>query len=69
MGGKTSPEAVQRWEKRNYKKFLVRFRFDTDKRLLDFIEDYKDEIGTTQIFREALILYIKEKYPDYGRKE
>jgi len=55
----TSNEVKQRWESKAYKKILIRLRYDTDKELLDYIEQHKDEDGTTNIFREALQEYIK----------
>ena len=58
MGGKPSPEAVQRWEKNNYKKILLRLRYDSDQDLLDYIDANKEELGTTEIFRVALREYI-----------
>lgn len=55
---KTSTEVKQRWENKAYKKIMVRFRYDEDAALLDFLDRNKDTIGTTQIFREALEMYI-----------
>jgi len=57
--GKTSTEVKQRWESKAYAKYMVRFRLDTDKRLIDYLEKNKERIGTTNIFREALEQYIK----------
>lgn len=54
----TSTEVKQRWENKAYKKIMIRFRYDEDARLLDFLETNKDRLGTTQIFREALEMYI-----------
>ena len=59
--GKTSTEVKQRWENKAYKKIMVRFRYDTDRHLLDFLDANKDTIGTSQIFREALEMYINSK--------
>ena len=59
MGGKTSTAVKQRWENKAYTKYLVRFRNDTDRKLIDFIEKNKGRIGTSEIFREALEMYIK----------
>ena len=56
--GKTSSEVSERYKKKTYKFIPVRFRYDTDQHLLDFLEANKDTIGTTQIFREALEMYI-----------
>ena len=59
--GKTSTEVKQRWESKAYTKYLVRFRNDTDRKLIDFIEKNKERIGTSEIFREALEMYIKSE--------
>ena len=68
--GRTSTEVKQRWIDKTYKRIMVNLREDsaTDKRLLEFLEDYKDELGgTTQIFREALEQYINDNFPYYGK--
>ena len=51
---RTSSEVKQRWMAANYKKYVVSLRFDTDSKLIQFIEDNKDTIGTTEIFREGI---------------
>lgn len=56
---KTSTEVKQRWENNNYARYVVRLRLDTDIELVDFVERHKDSMGTTQIFREALDMYVK----------
>ncbi len=65
---KTSSEVSERYKKKTYKLIPVRFRYDTDQFLLDFLDDYKDQIGMTQIFRESLEQYISTNFPDYGKK-
>lgn len=67
--GKTSTEVKQRWINKTYKRIMVSFRMDNpkDRLILNFIEDYKDIIGTSQIFREALTEYIQDNYPYYGK--
>ena len=50
----TSSEVKQRWENKAYKKFLVRFREDADKEIIDYIEANKERFGTTEIFRAAM---------------
>ena len=55
----TSSEVKQRWENKAYKKFLVRFREDTDKEIIDYIEANKERFGTTEIFRAAMEMLIK----------
>ena len=54
----TSSEVKQRWENKAYKKFLVRFREDTDKEIIDYIEANKERFGTTEIFRAAMEMLI-----------
>lgn len=57
--GKTSTEVKQRWESKTYRKYLIRFREDADKTLIDYLEKNKERLGTTNIFRDALEEYIK----------
>ncbi len=52
---KTSTEVKQRWINANYKRIMVSFRLDSDRELLDYIEDKKKHgYSTTELFREAL---------------
>ena len=55
----TSTEVKQRWENKAYKKFLVRFREDADKEIIDYIEANKERFGTTEIFRAAMEMLIR----------
>lgn len=55
----TSTEVKNRWKKKAYKIYQVSLRYDTDKELIDFIENNKERIGMTQMFREALEQYMK----------
>ena len=66
--GKTSSEVSERYKKKTYKFIPVRLRYDTDQFLMDFLDDHKDEIGMTQIFREALSEYIRNNFPNYGKE-
>jgi hypothetical protein len=59
--GKTSTEVKQRWESKAYRKYLIRFREDTDKALIDYLERNKERFGTTNIFRDALEEHIKRE--------
>ena len=59
--GNTSTEVKQRWESKAYTKYMVRFRRDTDKHLIDYLEKNKERIGTTNIFRDALEAYIRKE--------
>ena len=55
----TSTEAKNRWKKKAYKIVQISLRYDTDAELLKYIEEHKARIGTTQLFREALEMYIE----------
>lgn len=59
MSGKTSTKVKQRWENKTYTKYILRFRNDTDRKLINYLEKNKERLGTTNIFREALDEYIK----------
>ena len=54
----TSPEIKNAWKQRNYKRYEINFRFDTDEEIIDYIEQHKEQFGTTEIFRQALQLLI-----------
>ena len=56
--GKTSSEVKMKWMEKAYKKYLISLRYDTDQQLIDFVEANKDKFGTTNIFRDALAMYI-----------
>ena len=45
--------------KENYKTYRVNLRYDTDQRIIDYIEQNKDTTGVTPIIREALENLIK----------
>ena len=53
----TSSEVKKRWMDKAYHKYAAYFRYDTDQHLIDFLENNK-QIGVTQIFREALEMYM-----------
>lgn len=55
----TSYEVKHRWNQKTYKAFQVNLRYDTDKDLIDFMEKHRDKYGTTNIFRDALEMYVK----------
>ena len=54
----TSPEIKNRWIKANYRQYAVNLRYDNDQELIDYIEQHKEQFGTTEIFRVALQLLI-----------
>lgn len=59
--GKTSSESKSRWLHENYKTYRVNLQYDTDSKIIDFMELHKGAEGVTPIIREALELYIKSK--------
>ena len=54
----TSSEVKTAWKQRNYKRYEVNFRRDTDKEIIDYIEANKERFGTTEIFRAAMEMLI-----------
>ena len=51
----TSTEVKYRWIKANYKQYMVSFRYDCDKKLIEFVEALKKQgRGTSEIFKEAV---------------
>ena len=55
----TSSEVKTAWKQRNYKRYEVNFRLDTDREIIDYIEKNKERFGTTEIFRAAMEALIK----------
>ncbi len=55
----TRSEVKTAWKQRNYKRYEVNFRIDTDKDIIDYIEAHKERFGTTEIFRAAMEALIK----------
>jgi hypothetical protein len=56
----TTYEQRKAWMDKAYKRYNINLRYDTDEDLIDFIEANKDRVGTTQIIREALQMYVKK---------
>ena len=54
----TSSEVKNAWKQRNYKRYEINFRFDTDKEIINYIEANKERFGTTEIFRAAMEMLI-----------
>jgi len=54
----TSSEVKKRWMDKAYKRYSLNLRYDTDQKLIDFVEANKDKYGTTAIFRDALEMYV-----------
>lgn len=55
----TRSEVKTAWKQRNYKRYEINFRLDTDKDIIDYIEAHKERFGTTEIFRAAMEALIK----------
>ena len=55
----TSTEVKTAWKQRNYKRYEINFRLDTDKEIIAYIEANKERFGTTEIFRAAMETLIK----------
>ena len=55
----TSSEVKTAWKQRNYKRYEINFRLDTDQEIIDYIEANKERFGTTEIFRAAMEALIK----------
>lgn len=60
----TSNEVKQRWIAKSYRRYVAYLRYDTDKDIIDWIEKHKEEYGTTNIFRDAVELLIKNYNED-----
>lgn len=56
----TSSEVKMRYNYKTYHPVAVRLRIEEDADIIDFIEENKEKMGTTNIFREALEMYIRE---------
>lgn len=54
----TSYEVKKRWIDKTYKRINISLRYDTDEELIDFVEKHKDKYGMTNIFRDALQMYM-----------
>ena len=55
----TSTEVKTAWKQRNYKRYEINFRLDTDKEIIAYLEANKERFGTTEIFRAAMEALIK----------
>lgn len=60
----TSNEVKMRWENKAYKKYMCRFRYDTDQELIDWISDHKDEMGISEMFRQGIQKLMEEYKED-----
>lgn len=57
---RTSYDVRKRWDADNHKIYSVRLRLKEDAEIIEYIEANKAEMGTSNIFREALDKFIKE---------
>ena len=55
----TSSEVSERWKKKAYNRYYVSFRKDTDKDIIDYIEQKKKTTNTTEVFREVFNEFLK----------
>lgn len=50
----TSTEVKARWNAANYRRYQIYLRVDDDADLIQWIEQQKADIGTTELFRAGL---------------
>lgn len=55
----TKQEIRVAWDAAHYKRYTVKLRLDTDKEIIAYIEAHKERFGTTEIFRAAMEILIK----------
>ena len=55
----TKQEIRVAWDAAHYKRYTVKLRLDTDKEIIAYIEANKERFGTTEIFRAAMEMLIK----------
>lgn len=55
----TSSDVKMRYNEKSYHKINVRLRKEADADIIEFIEANKSKLGTTNMFREALEMYIE----------
>lgn len=55
----TSSDVKMRYNEKSYHKINVRLRKEADADIIEFIEANKGKLGTTQMFREALEMYVE----------
>lgn len=54
----TSSAVKQRYNNKTYKRIVIQFRYDSDQDMIDFVDRHKERYGTTNIFRDALEMYM-----------
>ena len=55
----TSYEVRKRWDEANHKIYSIRLRLKDDAELIEYIENNKAKLGTSEIFRQALTKLIE----------
>lgn len=55
----TSYEVRRRWDVENQKIYSIRLRLKDDAEIIEYIEANKASVGTSELFRQALIKYMK----------
>lgn len=55
----TSYEVRRRWDMENQKIYSIRLRLKDDADLIEYIEANKANIGTSELFRQALTKFIE----------
>ena len=61
MGGKTSTAVKARWNAKTYRRYVINLRYDSDMSLIKYLEKNKERLGTSNIFRDALEMYIEKE--------
>lgn len=60
MSGKTSNESKIKYDKKTYHAIAVTLKKDDDSEIIAYIEKNKKDVGTTQLFRNAMQFYMNE---------
>lgn len=51
---KTSTEVKNRWNAKTYQRYTVNLRKDEDADLIRFVDEHREEFGTSDIFRAGV---------------
>lgn len=57
----TRTEQKIRWMKKAYKSYSAHLRYDTDKDIIDYIEQEKKSQGVTDIFRKVFQEFLENE--------
>ena len=55
---RTSSEVKRRYNNKTYKRVVIQFRYDSDQDMINFVDTHKEKYGITNIFRDALKMYM-----------